>query len=532
MEVDMCVKRSFVSLTIISVILSMLISLAGCAKPSMDVVGLDSGKIRGTLIDGVWTYLGIPYAAPPVGNLRWKEPQPVKSWEGIRDTNKLSPACPQPKTFLYKMGETNEDCLYLNVWSAAKSPDDKLPVMVWVHGGGFATGSGMQTMYDGKNLAGQNVVLVTFNYRLGPLGFLSHPLLSKESLHGVSGNYGLMDQIFALKWVKNNIKAFGGDPDLVTIFGESAGARSVVYLMISPQTDGLFQKVISESGSFHDAYPRPNEDTVPAAEKTGSDVAAKMGCDTAPDVLAAMRQKSPEDLLKAAYPGGSGDGTGKYQPVIDGWVIPANPWSLFTAGKQKKVPLLIGTNLNEGTIFVIPDPAVQKMTTQDYADNINALYKDNGPAALALFPAADKAAVPAAYAKMYTIMSYSAGSLHAADTTSTAGSPVYMYRFTHIPDTTLKVFGAYHGSEIFFVFGNMKNDIVSIPDTPAEKGLSRTMMKYWTNFAKTGNPNIQGLPDWPKWSSATGSYMDLGDQPAAKTGLYQEYRDLIDKVTK
>jgi para-nitrobenzyl esterase len=262
-------------------------------------------------------------------------------------------------------------------------------------------------------------------------------------------------------------------------------------------------------------------------------VAAALGCDTAPDVLACMRQKSADDLMKAAFIGVSSSGmNNRFQPVIDGWVIPQNPWSLYSAGKQKKVPLLIGTNLNEGTIFVLPDPAVQKMSVDDYATALKSMYKDNADAVLEKFPAADKSAVPATYAKMYTIMSYSAGSLHAADTTAANGSQVYMYRYSHIPDTPLKSFGAFHGSEIFYVFGNFKSDNVSMPDTAAERQLSQTIMTYWTNFAKTGNPNGQGLPQWPTWSAATGNYMELGDQPKAMSGLYQEYRDLIDKVTK
>lgn len=525
-------KRSVVLFVVASVLVSLIVPLAGCTKPSLDVVSLDSGKIRGTLVEGVWTYLGVPYAAPPLSELRWKEPQPVKSWDSIRDASNLSASCPQPKTFLYNMGEMNEDCLYLNVWSPAKGPDDKLPVMVWIHGGGFTTGSGMQKMYDGKNLAGQNVIIVTFNYRVGPLGFLAHPQLSKESAHGTSGNYGLLDQVFALKWVQKNIKAFGGDSANVTIFGESAGGRSVIDLMISPLTDGLFQRAISESGSFPDAYPREADDTVAKAEKTGMAVAASLGCDTASDVLACLRRKSADEIVKAAFSLPGSSGTGKYQPVVDGWVIPSSPWALFTAGKQKKVPLLIGTNLNEGTIFVIPDPAVQKMTVVDYMAAMKAIYKDNADAALAKFPAADKGAVPEAFALMHTVMGYWAGMLHAADATAAIGSPVYVYRFTHIPDTALKPFGAYHGLEIFYLFGNFKGDNASVPETPAERQLSKNIMQYWTNFAKTGNPNGQGLPEWLKFSTSGGQYIELGDQPAAKTSLMQEYRDLIDKVTK
>jgi para-nitrobenzyl esterase len=507
--------------------------LTGCGKPGQEmVVGLDSGKIRGTLIDGVWTYLGIPFAAPPVGELRWREPQPVKSWEGIRDCNKYGLACPQPKSLFYNVGPTSEDCLYLNVWTPLKGPDGNLPVMVWIHGGSFNTGAGSLDMYNGKNLAGQNVVVVTINYRLGPLGFLSHPLLSKESSHGVSGNYGLLDQIAALKWVKNNIKAFGGNPDLVTIYGESAGAMCICDLMVSPLADGLFQRAISESGSFGDAYPLNREDTVAKAEGTGKELALKLGCDTAADVLAAMRQKTADEVVKAAFTGYDPNGGTKMRPVVDGWAIPENPWPLFSAGKQKRVPLLIGTNADEGSIFVYPDPKVLSMSEQDYQESIKSLYKEHAPEVLALFPAATRWDVPATVSKLRTIMSFSAGALHAADSASRNDQQVYMYQFTRVPDTALKLFGAFHGLEIFYVFGNLSAGYVSIPDSKADRFLSQEMMKYWTNFAKTGDPNGPGLQQWPAYTAGTGRYMEFGNEITAGSGLYDGYRNLIDNVTR
>ena len=510
---------------------SLCISCAGSAKPEVQKITLDSGIISGTMIDGVRAYLGIPFAAPPVGDLRWQEPQPVKPWVGVRDCSKFAPACPQPKTYLYDVGTTNEDCLYLNVWSTAKSPDEKLPVMVWIHGGSFATGSGSQPMYNGKNLAKQGAVIVTINYRLGPLGFLSHPLLSKESQQGVSGNYGLLDQIAALKWVKRNIQGFGADPDRVTVFGESAGAASVCDLMVSPLAEGLFQQAISESGSFGDAYPIARENTVEKAEKTGLDVATALGCDKAENVLAAMRQKTADDIINAAFKNYDANAGTKFRPVIDGWVIPDNPWSLFTAGKQAKVPLLIGTNANEGTIFILPKLLVQKMTQQDYEAYIKYLYNENSAAVLARFPAADDEDVPTAYSRMFTIMNFAAGSLHAADTTAANNSPVYMYKFTRIPDTLLKKFGSFHGLEIFYLFGNFMIGIMPIPDTPTDSSLSQAIMKYWTNFARTGNPNGPGLPDWPGYSAAKREYIELGENLTTSAGLYEEYRQLIDMVT-
>ena len=527
----MSFKNYIVLLVAILFLTSLSISCAGVAKPEVPKITLDSGIISGTVSDGVPAYLGIPFAAPPVGDLRWREPQPVKQWTGELDCSKYALACPQPKSLFYDVGATNEDCLYLNVWSTAKSPDAGLPVMVWIHGGSYTTGAGSQSMYDGKNLARQDVVVVTINYRLGPLGFLSHPLLSQESPNGVSGNYGLLDQIAALKWVKKNIRSFGGDPNRVTVFGESAGAASICSLMISPLAEGLFQQAISESGSFGDAYPVARENTVEKAEKTGLELTATLGCDKAENVLAAMRQKTADDIVNAAYKNYDANGGTKYRPVEDGWVIPGNPWSLFTAGKQAKVPLLIGTNANEGTIFILPKLLIQKMTRQDYETYIKNLYKDNAAEVLARFPAASTEEVPAAYSKMFTIMSFAAGALHAADTTAANNSPVYMYKFTRIPDTLLKMFGAFHGLEIFYLFGNFMIRVAPIPDTPADSTLSQTIMRYWSNFARTGNPNGPGLPDWPAYSADKGQYIELGDNVTASAGLYEEYRELINRVT-
>jgi para-nitrobenzyl esterase len=529
-------KKLIILITVALTAVITLMPFAGCGKPVQQgqeiTVALDSGKIRGTSVDGVSTYLGIPFAAPPVGDLRWREPQPVKSWEGILDCNKYGLACPQPKSLFYDVGQTAEDCLYLNVWSPSKSPDGNLPVMVWIHGGSFNTGAGSQDMYNGKNLAGQNVVVVNINYRLGPLGFLSHPLLSKESAHGVSGNYGLLDQVAALKWVKNNIRAFGGNPDLVTIFGESAGAMSVCDLMVSPLADGLFQRAISQSGSFGDAYPLDREDTVKKAETTGRELAVKLGCDTAPDVLAAMRRKTADEVVKAAFADYSPNGGTKMRPVIDGWVIPENPWTLFSAGRQAKVPLLIGTNADEGSIFVYPDPRVLAMSDQDYRESVKSQYQDHAAEVLALFPAAGRWDVPATVSRLRTIMSFSAGALHAADTASAKTQPVYMYRFTRVPDTALKIFGAFHGLEIFYIFGNLRAGRVSIQDNKTDLSLSQDMMKYWANFARTGDPNGPGLTNWPVYTRGMGQYVEFGDQVTAESGLYKDYVNLMDNVTR
>jgi len=523
-------KKSVILAVIAVLILNSIALFTSCARPALDVVALDSGKVRGTQVEGVWTYLGIPYAAPPTGGLRWREPQPVKAWDGIRDCNKYGPVCPQPKSFMYDISNANEDCLYLNVWSPAKSSDESLPVMVWVHGGGFRDGAASLAMYEGNNLAKQGVIIVSFNYRLGPLGFLSHPLLSKESSHGVSGNYGLLDQVAALKWVKQNIRSFGGDPGNVTIFGESAGGTAVCDLMVCPLADGLFQRVISESGSFGDAYPAARDDTVAKAEITGSAMAARLGCDKVDDVLAAMRQKPADDLIKAAYSSDTAFYSVVFRPVIDGWVIPENPWSMFTAGKQKKVPLLIGTNANEGSIFVMPDPKVQKMTVEDYQAYINNTFGGNAAEALRLFPASSKEDVVPAMVKLRTVLGFAAGAMHAAETTAANGSKVYMYQFTRVPDSPLKMVGAFHGLEIFYLFGHFKADRVAISADKTDIALSQNMMKYWTNFARAGDPNGGDLPAWPVYTTASQQYLKLGDQLTVDAGLNKEYAGLITSI--
>ncbi len=314
-------------------VLVCVLALPGCGtqKASMGLVHLDSGPITGARQANIWSYKGIPYAAPPVGNLRWKPPQPVAAWTSPRACTSYGPACPQPTGGellpSLAVGATSEDCLYLNVWSPAHNPSQKLPVMVWIHGGSFVTGAGSLSVYDGANLAGKGVVVVTINYRLGPLGFLALPALSKESPQGVSGNYGLLDQIAALRWVQKNIAGFGGDPARVTVFGESAGAISVLDLMVSPLAKGLFQRAIAESGILLDrGFGVKTAGTLAQAEADGQSFAKKLGVDPNGDVAAAMRAKSPAELLAAAQ-GGAGPQTsvslgGRWQTATFSQICP------------------------------------------------------------------------------------------------------------------------------------------------------------------------------------------------------------------
>ncbi|MHC9540308.1 MAG: carboxylesterase/lipase family protein [Vulcanimicrobiota bacterium] len=321
-------------------VIELLIILSAClyaGEKDTDVVRLDSGPVCGKAQGGVRAFLGIPYAAPPVGALRWKAPQKVSPWTEVKMCADFGPSCPQPDWS--EKGRFSEDCLYLNVWAPNKRHDEKMPVMVWIHSGGFTFGSGALPEYDGRNLAGKGVVVVNFNYRLGPLGFLTHPQLAAESPRGVSGNYGLLDQIAALQWVQRNIASFGGDPDNVTLFGQSAGSRSVTLLIISPMLKGLFHRAIAESGGpiRGSEYLTPvYDDSVEKVSSMGRELACRLGCDKAGDVIAAMRVKSADEVVKAAgcRPCIFGDSGLFFAPVFDGQVLPEEAAEAYSAGKE------------------------------------------------------------------------------------------------------------------------------------------------------------------------------------------------------
>ena len=511
-------------------LLALVVSAAWAAAPG-DPVKTDAGLISGVsgASAAIRRYAGIPFAAPPVGNLRWKPPQPVKPWEGVRDCSNFGAWCPQPRPMIGKeLGPMNEDCLYLNVWTSAKDDAARLPVMFWIHGGGCTTGSGAASYYNGEALAKQGVVVVTINYRLGPFGFFAHPLLSQESEHGVSGNYGLLDQIAALQWVQRNIAHFGGDPNCVTIFGESAGSASVCRLMVSPLARGLFQRGIAESGGAEgrDRHLKQNVGRIESMEAVGQQIAAKLGCDKAPDVLAALRAKSADELLAASDPaqGLFGKGT-KFGWIVDGWALPDDPAALFAAGKQAPVPFIAGTNADEGTVFLQQLPAMKLMA---YRFTVRTVYRNQAPAYLALYPVNRDDEVRAALSRLTTIGAF----VYAARTDLRAqakiGAKTFMYHFTRVPPYVRgREYGAFHSAEIGYVFGNL---VPMGTFEPLDRELSRTMSACWVQFAKTGDPNGPGLPQWPQYDAATDRYLEFGDQIKAGTGLYKEACDLLEKV--
>jgi para-nitrobenzyl esterase len=521
-------------IVVVCVSVLVLSFLPGCGS-GLEVVTLDSGQVSGRQAAGVWQFLGIPYARPPVGALRWKPPQPPVRWTGVKDCMLPGPSCPQPPSAM-NVGRTAEDCLYLNVWSPALSSDERLPVMVWIHGGGFAYGAGSQPDYAPQNLCRLGVVVVSINYRLGPFGFMAHPLLSKESPRGVSGNYGLLDQVQALKWVRKNIAGFGGDKGRVTVFGESAGGQSVNALMVSPLSGGLFQRAISQSGPLWDRGLR-YADVVPLAdgEATGEQFAAKLGAPSLTatpglDPVAVMRTKTPEQLLQAwgfsegqlAMPDGI-----QFLPVIDRWFLPDRPEKLFEQGKQHAVPVIAGSNKDDGTMF--GGLAVEKGTTAtQYAARIQAGYGADAQELLNAYPAPTDPAVGPALSNLLTQTEFAAFQRLVVASAEKRREKGYLYQFTRTPPTaTGKLLGAYHGAETPYVFGHLDP---AAGYTEEDQYLSKVMMNYWTRFAETGDPNGGGQANWPAYSGTTDENLSLDAPVSVNAALLKQACDMADRI--
>jgi para-nitrobenzyl esterase len=492
------------------------------------MVLLDSGPVRGKAGDGIRSYLGIPYAAPPVGLLRWRPPQPVASWTAVRDCLVFGPACPQPNQ--RPGGRYDEDCLTLNVWTPAQGPDDRLPVMVWIHGGAFNFGSSAQPEYDGKNLARKGVVVVTLNYRLGPLGFLVHPLLARESAQGVAGNYGLLDQIAALEWVKRNVAAFGGDPDLVTVFGQSAGSRSVSCLVASPLATGLFHRAIAQSGgpilgSEH-LNPAFNGDMA-AVSRMGETLATRLGCATASDVLGALRAMPASEVIQAAACQTSLFADGLFfAPVFDGWVLPPDMRAAWLAGRQQKVPMIVGSTGNEGTLYLREEG---HLTVSRYQSFLAARLGPRADELFAHFPAHSDQEVPAAIDAYVTVAANAHPARFMAAAVARAGGKAYVFHFTRWPQTDLgKALRAHHGVDLAYVFGNL--DPAEAYDR-VDVALSETVMDYWVRFARTGDPNGPGRPEWPAYTDTTGGYVEFADAAHPKRHLFHKACDAFERVS-
>jgi para-nitrobenzyl esterase len=481
-------------------------SLMSCQETvSAGSVKIESGLIQGTVEDGLRVYRGIPYAAPPIGDLRWKAPQPASEWEGIFPADKFGPASIQNNPAIADLPAPSEDCLYINVWTPAKNPKDRLAVMVWIHGGGFVAGTPAEKLYHGEHLAKRGVVVVSIGYRLGVLGFLAHPALSAENDRHASGNYGLLDMIAGLKWVQRNISAFGGDPGRVTIFGESAGGIAVSMLCASPLAKDLFYGAISQSGGSFGPIraaggPGENMQSLADAEKAGKTWAQKAGASTA----AELRSLSPEKLVVSL------PGEGVAWPIMDGWVIPDDQYRLYEAGEYNDTPILVGYNSDEGAAF----PGAR--TPEEYIESVHDRYGSFAERLLKLYPAGEGTLAKTAR----DLMRDTAFGWHtwtwARLQSKTGKSKAFLYYFDHHPeypaDSPKAGFGAAHSDEMPLVFHQF-----GLPGRPKVTDIylvmSEMIMNYWTNFAKNGDPNGNDLPKWP-------AYKD--DKPQCMHFLYDK----------
>jgi para-nitrobenzyl esterase len=489
-------------------------------------VRIAGGEIEGVALDGdVRAFLGIPYAKPPLGALRFRAPEPPAPWSDVRRTKDYGPRCAQlASATLQSEASDDEDCLYLNVWSAADSADAKLPVMVWIHGGGNVTGSASEPLpfvktgrfYAGEHLAGRGVVVVSFNYRLGALGFFAHPAL--EAAGAAPGNQGLLDQQQALRWVRDNVARFGGDPSNVTIFGESAGALDVCLHVVAEESRGLFHKAISQSGGCATRQP-----TLDEAHARAATLAEALGC-TGDDVPACLAAKSAHDVVAAAS---ESDAAARFAPIVDGAFLTDQPRSLFERGEAAEVPYMLGSNSDEGTLFVTglsgvdSDAAYRQIVAQrvgeDFADRV-----------LAAYPASDYADAPkpyqAALARVFGDQALVCTTHDVALRSAASGAPTWLYNFD-IP-ANFGNLGATHGAELAYVFGT------GTTFSDAQRAASEQMQVLWTSFAKTGAPGGAGSPSWPPFSAAADVRLNIGlsfetrtDFRAEECALWRSFYD-------
>ncbi|MBO0862942.1 MAG: carboxylesterase family protein [Chloracidobacterium sp.] len=480
-----------------------LAPLTGSTRALDNTVRVESGLLEGVTgsVPGLRVFKGIPYAAPPVGELRWRPPQPPAKWEGVRKADKFSDSCMQnlsrshnPWTAEFMpQNQASEDCLCLNVWTSANSSNERRPVFVWIHGGAFTEGSGEVAVYDGAELAKKGLVVVTINYRLGVFGFLTHPELTGESSNKASGNYGLLDMVAALVWTRKNIAAFGGDPQRVTIAGQSAGASAVHALTASPLAKGLFHRAIAESGSgvgrLTPSQAKTENDGVKFAESKGA------------HSIRELRALSASDLIGGGM---------RFGPVIDGWFLPADINAIFAQGKQNDAPMMTGLTADEGSA----SPDYGKINAGDFKKQSQKRFGDLAKTFFKYYPSDDDAQSRMSQKQSARDQGMISMSIWARERARTSKTKTWTYYFSRaIPWPEQPQYGAFHSSELPYVFGNLK--LINRPWEPIDRRLSETMMAYWVNFATAGDPNGQGLPQWPAFDKKNLVTMELGE----KTGM-------------
>ncbi len=490
------------------------------AKSNIDIsaVPVESGLISGiyNIDSSVMMFKGVPFAAPPVGDLRWKAPEVVAPWKGVKKCdhfsasamqNKPAPLMMWSKEFMAPESPLSEDCLYLNVWTGAKNSDEKRPVIVWIHGGALTSGSGSVPLYNGEEIAKKGVVFVTINYRVGVFGFFAHPELTKESPAHVSGNYGILDQIAALKWVKKNIHAFGGDSTCITIDGQSAGAFSVNALMVSPLAKGLFHRAIAQSGGMFDALNSRNTD-LKSAEENGVKIAEMLKTATISD----LRKIPAEDLQKANI---------RTDIVIDNYVI-APAYETFIHSQHNDVPLLTGWNADEINNN-------ETVLAKDFKAQIKANFGAQAEDFLKVFPAQSNEQATQSAHQFSALRIGWQNYCWATMQTKYGKQPSYLYYFNHVPPG-LPNFGAFHSAEFGYALKTLK--YWDRPFAEADYKLADIMSSYWVNFAATGNPNGPGLPEWPAFDPARPMTMEFGEPVRATDLPHKDQMDFLDRMNQ
>jgi para-nitrobenzyl esterase len=484
----------------------------GSALEIVTQAGVVAGKMTG---DGIRSFLGIPYAAPPVGALRWRPPQPCPAWTAVRDATKWGPDCPQVGDVGTRATQQSEDCLYLNIWSPAGAVPGELPVMVWVHGGSFVAGSGSEERLDGTALAREGVVLVTINYRVGLFGFLAHPGLTQESPDHSSGNYGLLDQVLAFQWIQANIAGFGGDPRRVTAFGVSAGSASLSLLLTSVHGKDLFQQAILQSPGAARRLASL-EEAEAAGRQLGEDIEA-------------LRQLTAIEVLERTSllaPKVRGLTTPRVlRPIRDGWVITEDERSVFKKGAIHAMPVIVGTNTDEGSEATASWPI---HTVDQYLELLKSSFGRSWEAALGLYPVFGDADVRGRVAELFADTQFNYGARLLAQTAAAAGVPTWRYLFTR--RRAHRADGPHHGQEVHYVFGNLDAPYPGelARHDEVDEALSLAIRAAWLAFARTGNPNAPGLAGWPPYEPGLDTVMELGTAVAARAKWRSEQLDFLD----
>ncbi len=534
-------SRALLPVVVVALLTGCGPGAGGSAPESMPdglgpVVDTSLGALEGERMagdDGVLVFRGVPYAEPPVGDLRWRPPAAPAAWEGTRDATTFGPACwqrPTPATSVYTRGnlDRSEDCLYLNVWTAAATADEARPVMVWFHGGGHTGGWGSAQIFDGANLARKGVVLVTINYRLGPFGFVAHPALTAESAHGASGNQGLLDKVAALEWVRDHIASFGGNPDNVTIFGQSAGSWSVCYLQASPLARGLFHRAIGHSGGCF-GRGRPDLGSTDAAAVEAAAALGVEGDDA--EALAALRALDAETILESGLYAGA---------IVDGHFMPRPPAAIFAAAEHTDVPVIVGALANEGSTLYAAMPErsmdeLEALLADQYgaaAASVRDLYEDE----IAKSTKWGAQMVQADRSFVWEMRTW-------ARAVEASGSDAYLYFFSHAPPVfrlytpeaaAIEMpdgpdgYGAYHSGDLAYAFNNTR--VVGLGWSDWDHELSDALSDYWVNFARTGDPNGERLATWPRYDTADDAWLEFGSMIGATREVRKAKLDLFDRL--